>query len=364
MRLPSYQDLSKEQDRINDLPADGRHLVIGPPGTGKTVMALYRASMLKKRRRKALLLMYSRLLMQYTESAAADLLLDGQVTTFYSWFSTFYRRNYGTSAPEMAPYVYDFAHILAQVNASPPRSQHITDLLVDEGQDLPREFYMLTPMVAPNVTVFADDNQRLTDNNSTVDQIKSYGRFGEIHKLTRNYRNTREIATLAAEFYTGLKSGVPSLPTRQGEHPTLRRFSGRKDFVDYLLRYERNNPERTIGVASPTAKGRDRIVRLLSDQTVNPVQHYVGGQGANAQKVDFERPGIVVVHYKSAKGLEFDTLFLPDLDEYASSLDTPETRMTFYVLLSRAREELHLSYAGATKPRIAEMFPPHLVEEL
>src|SRR5262245_30936537 len=108
MRLPSYQDLSKEQDRINDLPADGRHLVIGPPGTGKTVMALYRAAMLKKVKRRSMLLMYSRLLMQYTESAAEELLLDGQVSTFHRWFYDFYWANYGQRPPELERYEYDF----------------------------------------------------------------------------------------------------------------------------------------------------------------------------------------------------------------------------------------------------------------
>ena len=147
VRLPSYQELSKEQDRINDLPADGRHLVIGPPGTGKTVMALYRASMLKKRRRKAMLLMYSRLLMQYTENAAGDLLLDGQVATFHSWFSDFYRRNYQMTPPETAPLRLRLRpRSCAWVNANPPKPEILTDLLVDEGQDLQKEFYMLTPI--------------------------------------------------------------------------------------------------------------------------------------------------------------------------------------------------------------------------
>ena len=103
---------------------------------------------------------------------------------------------------------------------------------------------------------------------------------------------------------------------------------------------------------------------FLVIETVNPVQSYVGGQGGKATKVNFDRPGILVVHYRSAKGLEFDTLFLPDLDEYAANLESPECRMTYYVLVSRARDELHLSYVGATRPNIVDMFPTHLVEEL
>jgi superfamily I DNA/RNA helicase len=364
MRLPSYQDLSKEQDRINDLPADGRHLVIGPPGTGKTVMALYRAAMLKKRRRKSMLLMRSRLLKQYTVNAAEDLLLDGQVETYDSWLGSFFFRNYRRYAPQLRQFVYDYEEILATVAKNPPKPGAITDLLVDEGQDLQKEFYILTSVIAPHVTVFADENQRLTDTNATVVEIKTYGKFPEPQKLTRNYRNTVEIARLAAEFYTGLKSGIPDLPTRAGELPTLRAWPSRTAFIENLRRYEKTNSDLSIGVVAPTGKSRDRIARMLGTETVNPVQVYVGGKGKDAVKVDFERSGIIVVHYQSAKGLEFDTLFAPDLDEFMGGVHTPETKMTLYVLFSRARDHLHISYVGHDEPAVLSLIPRHLVEEL
>ena len=41
--LPGIQDLSKEQETARALPKKGRHLVIGGPGTGKSVLALLRA---------------------------------------------------------------------------------------------------------------------------------------------------------------------------------------------------------------------------------------------------------------------------------------------------------------------------------
>ena len=44
VRLPSYEDLSKEQDDGQPTAIrDGDYVVAGPPGTGKTVIALYRA---------------------------------------------------------------------------------------------------------------------------------------------------------------------------------------------------------------------------------------------------------------------------------------------------------------------------------
>jgi DNA helicase-2/ATP-dependent DNA helicase PcrA len=41
--LPGIQDLSKEQEDARALPKQGQHLIIGGPGTGKSVLALLRS---------------------------------------------------------------------------------------------------------------------------------------------------------------------------------------------------------------------------------------------------------------------------------------------------------------------------------
>ena len=37
--LPAAGDLSEEQEDIEDLELDGQHLIIGGPGTGKSVLS-------------------------------------------------------------------------------------------------------------------------------------------------------------------------------------------------------------------------------------------------------------------------------------------------------------------------------------
>ena len=41
--LPGIQDLGKEQEAARALPREGQHLIVGGPGTGKSVLALIRA---------------------------------------------------------------------------------------------------------------------------------------------------------------------------------------------------------------------------------------------------------------------------------------------------------------------------------
>ena len=77
--------------------------------------------------------------------------------------------------------------------------------------------------ISESLTVFADENQRITGQQSTIAEIRAATGIHDTLKLTRNYRNTRPIAEFAASFYTGLPSGIPELPpsSARGERPFL-----------------------------------------------------------------------------------------------------------------------------------------------
>ena len=89
--LPTYQALSHEQQDVYELPVDGTYLVSGPPGTGKTVMALYRAQQHLQRRRKVVLLSFSRLLNDYMGDEARRLgLTETHVKTYTLWLKNLF----------------------------------------------------------------------------------------------------------------------------------------------------------------------------------------------------------------------------------------------------------------------------------
>ena len=60
--LPGIQDLNKDQDEALARPLDGQHLIIGGPGTGKSVVALLRARRLAAEDKNYLILVYNHLL--------------------------------------------------------------------------------------------------------------------------------------------------------------------------------------------------------------------------------------------------------------------------------------------------------------
>jgi superfamily I DNA/RNA helicase len=361
MRLPTYQELSKEQDAINDLPLEGSYLVTGPPGTGKTVMALYRTHMLNEAAAPVQLLMFSRLLSQYVEGAVDELDLEGTVRTFHSWFCSFYKQIYRSMPPQVERYVYDWPEVLAKVSGAPPAKAKTPFLIVDEGQDLPRDFYMVAEYLSKNITVFADENQKLTQHNSTLDDIRLYsGINGNVHQLRRNYRNTRQIAEFARHYCVDTQE-VPELPDRQGkEKPVVLNHGTLDETIKFIRVLASNNDDLQIGVFTQTVGLQSEICRRLKKHRL-PVSSYRGGRGRAAARIDFSEPGILVVNYPSAKGLEFDIVVIPELQTVSLDIRNPQTRMLFYVLLSRAREELYLCFSGRGEPPLISDIPEELV---
>lgn len=353
MKLPAFEDLSKEQDLIYNLDLDGNFLVSGPPGTGKSVMALYRAQVLTFDDREPAVLMYNNVLQQYTEQAANEVDVAGYVTTFHKWFWHFWRTHYRTKPPTLASgsYDHDWPTIAQQFLSSPPQRKDLTDLIVDEGQDLALGFFRLAPFVASNITVFADENQQLHDYNTTLREIKTAIGASEHLELLRNYRNTAEIAAVAAKFYSGAPTGIPDPPERHGDKPTLRRYADLNEFVDFVARYVKARTNRTIGIACPNQPVQKKLFnRLTARKLPVPVQMYMSGGKSIHKELDFSLPAVTIVHYKSLKGLEFDTLFVPELQQVTADWTSASTRMTFYVVMSRARDELHISWSESAEP--------------
>ncbi len=365
MRLPAFRMLSKEQDRILNLPLDGSYVVIGPPGSGKTVIALYRAQMLHKRGDKSLLLVFNRTLKTYISAATDELEISAETISYHRWIQRTYMDNYSLRPPMLSEFGHDWARILAKVNSAPPEPGTLPYLIVDEGQDLHPMFYQLAHHMSKNLTVLADGNQVLNDENSSLAEIRQYALISAApERLTTNYRNTRQIAELAACFHSGVETGIAAMPTRSGPPIVLGRHYARQQAIRNIQYVWDQNNKADIGVFLPKNKlvksYVHRLQQLVGSENVQYYyRDYTNGRNEIKDNLDFKKPAIRITNYWLAKGLEFDTVFLPELQEYAGDPTSGSTKMLFYVLLSRARERLYIYYQDS-ETALVELIKKHL----
>ena len=356
--LPGIEDLTKEQEAILALPRDGRHLVIGGPGTGKTTVCLLRARRYVRYRTEYVFLVWNHLLHR-----ASLALSDGDLSadTWKSWFWREFRRLVGQRVPTRAADgggwpPEDWDAIARLIDACPGIENEASDLpslLIDEGQDMPPGFYeSLNQFGYKNIFVVADQNQQIKDDNSSRQDLEDR-LVAEVVELTRNHRNSYPIARLARAFYTGdPASPPPELPRQAGNSiytPPLYRYA--EDSIlamvaRRILKHWDRDPRRLIGVIAPNNRVRQRYLDELKAENSrasldNGHPRIVTFHSGEKPTVRFDFGAVLVINAQACKGLEFDTVVLADIHEHrVNAADPDRVKKLFYVMVSRARHRV------------------------
>lgn len=379
MRLPKRAELSEEQeDFLMEAPLDTSVICVGPPGTGKTVLALYRAAFLEKKSKRTQLVMYSKLLSRYVERSLRELEINVDTKTWHSWVYSHWKKGNGRfNIPQSSRYTPDFdkaIKLITQDKPLKPEALYWEHLIIDEGQDFPKGFYLYLMVImskkvivkgrpTPVVTVFADENQRMEEGkNSTINEIKAYLPGAKLYTVTENYRNTAPIARLASYFYVGMSTGIPKIPEhRKGQVPLVRGFDTIESEMQSIVRWLYNNEDLSVGVIVANTRVQSRVVKAImpiAKEKGLKVQEYRSRDKLDT--VDFYSKGsITILCDKSCKGLEFDAVFIPQLEDYQhDGINEDFFRMKMYVMISRARSFLQLSFSECdARPSILDLFP-------
>ena len=367
--LPGVQDLSKEQESVRALPTEGRHLIVGGPGTGKTVVALIRTRRHQKRKDDYQFLVWNQLLHRASRQLYGEELTSA---TWHGWFKKRFRdmtrqltpcRPAETSGFE--PIDWDgVEHLLA--TGSPPVDR-APFLVIDEGQDMPPQFYRsLVALGFERFFVAADQNQQIHDEHSSRRDIETELAIdtGDVIELTCNYRNSNPVAKLARAFYTGDPASPPvDLPSRRGPAAWLCDYAPERfgDLCRRIVKIVDRDPARLVGVIAPDNEVRERYFDGLRAAT----QGLDNGEpciqtffSQHRPEVRFDEGGILVINAQACKGLEFDVAVLADIERHhVSPTDLDAVRKRFYVMVARAREQVILLRQRGGKSRIEEILP-------
>lgn len=345
MRLPSFNDLLEEQKNVFLGNPENSILVVGPPGSGKTSTALWKASILAGPgyEKNVVLVTRNRLLAALATQISQD--HGGKAVasvTMVSYFAQDYWSRFGRYAPQWAPFDYKWEQVISEYEAADVQPC-IDHLIVDEGQNLPVQFFIWARrFMARAMSVFADEDQSTDGNGSQVAQLMQAG-FTEVYPLTINHRNTQEIADLVEHFH--VNRTVPHLPAPRGrlsDVPRILPIASWDDLAQAVAVRLRNRSG-SIGVivyrTDEVVHLHNLILGLLPGARVD---HYTYRANLGAEDaIRMRDPGVTVISGESATGLEFETVFLHDLSR-SLPRTVPIDNRRLYMLCARARDTLIL----------------------
>ncbi len=381
--LPGIHELNKCQDAALALPLEGQHLIVGGPGTGKSVVALLRARRLSRDARRYKFLAFNSLLDQSSQYLfGTELPLKS--TTLEKGFCNLWRKVFREEVPRLPQNQkstyrsIDWKRVDNTIQKPPSdwlvnvRNRGLPFLIIDEGQDMPPTFYRtLVNLGFENYYIVADQNQQIDPDScsSRQDIENSIGmESSETVQLTTNFRNTRPIALLAEHFYPGdPASPRPDLPSENhlASIPELWRYGAPHlpslaEISELILKASDRDPKRLIGIITPNNVVRTAFVDALElshpklDSEKPSIQTYASDC---RNQLDFANGGIMVINAHACKGLEFDMAVLADIDKHQPIHRSDDIKKRFYVMIARAREQVILLRNGNDSDALAQLLP-------
>ncbi len=374
--------LDEEQEKLARELGEGHRLIFGVAGSGKTVLLIARARILAKRHPdwKFLILCYNKLLKKqiFNMLNPQDYDADITISTFHSW-----ARNYILNADDEFSSLYHEANkkakeedkkddffqefvpkILNQMIKSQGENQLPYDaILIDEAQDFEKVWF------EPIMQLLNPDTNSLLITCDGLQGIYARKRFtwssigiqarGRVKRFDKSYRIPIEIGIIAQKI---LPKNITNLIGQFDEFMSTKQFIGNHGTVEIFVSDTREDEYiKLVEKIARSLKSPQEILVLfkLNMKKINykhPFFDYLKSHNIkwkDLQDYNYESPGLVIGTLYGTKGLESDTIIIPELDTYNSNQD----RQLLYVGITRSRKKLVLSANKSTK--LIKLLEPH-----
>ena len=343
--------LSPDQQQAVQLPPSHHRVVIGGPGSGKTQILLHRARFLVDSFHTApdrfRLFVFTNGLKNYLRPALADLgLPEDNVSTFDHWCRTWYQEHIAPRLPwDTVRRCPDFDAIRRAVADRAASGPPLFDfLMVDEGQDLPEDVFALLSRISRHITVCLDPHQQLYDSGASLTAIlRQLERPRPDFILATGFRVCPYLIEIAARFLPDPAARLaflnqPRPPQSERETPVLSlpdSFESDRSLLHLLVRERQLKGDR-IGILLAQNKHVFGCARHLLEAGIPIEVPQQKSPNPPFPPHDFSSPLPKLMSFHSAKGLSFDSVFMPGLSP-ATFPHTPTTRLQHLLFVATTR---------------------------
>jgi len=370
-----FEVLDEEQEKAAKSMNGGHQLIFGVAGSGKSSLLLARARAIARRDadNRVLVLCYNKVLAIHLGGHFSDDPAFKSIETrnFHSWAA----RKTGQRKLEresFEDYEQRLIRLILQGLVHFDDAAKYDAILIDEAHDFHPDWFrcvlgFLKGGDQGDLLIAVDGAQSLygRDRGFTWLSVGVQAR-GRSRRLSRNYRNTKQILEFAwqvsqamADDVEELESNVRVLPTkasRKGSLPACRpcptveaEHSAIVEWIADLL--ARGLEEKDIAILYPKRE-RDRIDALHRLLKRSFKVSWVSNEtevGGGVRSIDNDSLKLMTIH--SSKGLEFPAVVVSALDQLPNRPETDEVFESnlLYVGLTRATDHLFVTWAGTSR---------------
>jgi superfamily I DNA/RNA helicase len=363
---------------IENLPLRENHLILGPPGSGKTNVLLRRAQFVRSQGMpNVMVATFTRPLTEFIKTGCSDsqnreIFPRNCVTTVESWIRWLYQEH-NAALPDDPGNLHDWKTALATaaMNFAPgARLPRFDALFIDEAQDLMPVEVELFSRWSPVLFFVGDDRQRIYQGTRGLEAVRQIAHPGE-QTLPFHYRLAPELCEMADRI---LLEGEVSLaatchydgprPGRIDVHGPLSKDGQLEAAANKLRDQIRAYADLIrqgdlLGIIVARTSDRDVVLTALeSDPVLQGKSQIVRARTGDEDDeydptLDSSRP-ICILTVQGCKGLEFRAvhwLFCEELSTYHNSEH-------YYTVTTRAKTSLDIYYTRSLPQILARAYAP------
>jgi superfamily I DNA/RNA helicase len=342
------EQLDEAQKEVVALKENSDHLIIGPPGSGKTNLLILRAAHLYASGMKNIcVLTFGRVLREFLAIGTGNYEFPAdKIQTYVKWGSRLLALNDeelsgAADFKQLRPKLLDQLKVLS--------SQHevmnqFDCILIDEVQDYTPQEIDVIRSFGKRLFAVGDDRQRIYESSGTLEALQSF--IPSVKHLPYHYRNGIKICRVAdgirnlVDSPEGLESSSnydeSKFPSTVIDRSSLSVGAQVAAAIPDIQTQLRAYPDGMVGVLCPRHKELEEVWTALSTSELKDavqLQRYSDGY------VAFEpERRVVVATTHGAKGLEFRALHLLGMDKIARFSE--KQRNLAYTAVTRAKTSL------------------------